>query len=85
MRRPAINEQPPSDAVVAWRTERLRSDGLADDLAAQIACDRSYDLHAVLDLVDRGCPAELAVLILAPSTTSAHRADPKPHGPRRSR
>jgi hypothetical protein len=56
MRRPAINEQPPSDAVVAWRSERLRSAGLADDLAAQIACDRSSDLHAVLDLVKSRLP-----------------------------
>jgi Patatin-like phospholipase len=68
-RRPAINENPTADAVMAWRTERLRTAGLPDDLAPRalrIACDRSYDLHALLELVDRGCPAGLAVRILAP-------------------
>jgi hypothetical protein len=65
-RRPAINENPTADAVMAWRTERLRTAGLPDDLAPRIACDRSYDLHALLELVDRGCLAGLAVRILAP-------------------
>ena len=65
-RNPAINTQPPSEVVAGWRTERLRSAGLQDDLVRRIARDRRYDLHSVLDLVDRGCPAELAIRILAP-------------------
>jgi hypothetical protein len=31
-----------------------------------LAQNRAIDVHAVLDLVDRGCPAELAARILAP-------------------
>ena len=54
------------EPVVAWRVRRLREAGLPAALAAQIAADCSYDLHALLELVDRGCPAELAVRILAP-------------------
>ena len=35
-------------------------------MAHEVAADGTYDLHALLMLVDRGCPAELAVRILAP-------------------
>jgi hypothetical protein len=54
------------DPVVAWRARRLREAGLEAGLATEIAAGCDYDLHALLDLVDRGCPAELAVRILAP-------------------
>jgi hypothetical protein len=45
---------------------RLREAGLGSVLAAEIAANCGYDLHALLELVDRGCPAKLAVRILAP-------------------
>lgn len=35
-------------------------------LAARLAPDPQYDLHALIELVERGCPPELAVRILAP-------------------
>jgi hypothetical protein len=35
-----------------------------------LANDRRFDLHAVLELVDRGCPPELAARILAPLNDS---------------
>jgi hypothetical protein len=54
------------EPVVAWRARRLREAGLGPVLAAEIAADCAYDLHALLELVDRGCPAELAVRIRAP-------------------
>jgi hypothetical protein len=62
----AINDNATPDPVVAWRTERLTEAGLPKQLARSVAADRAYDLHAVLELVDRGCPAELALRILAP-------------------
>jgi hypothetical protein len=52
--------------MVSWRSERLLAAGFPEELARRIACDPRYDLHAVLELVDRGCPAELAVRIVAP-------------------
>jgi hypothetical protein len=52
--------------LVGWRVERLRAAGLDDALARAIAADGRYDLHALLELVDRGCPAPLAARILAP-------------------
>ena len=62
----AINFGSAPDAVVAWRAERLSEAGLPRALARTIATDGDYDVHAVLELVDRGCPAQLAVRILAP-------------------
>ena len=49
-----------------WRTTRLEEAGFTPDLAASLAGDCAYDLHAVLGLVDRGCPPDLAARILAP-------------------
>jgi hypothetical protein len=53
-------------AVVAWRTARLREAGLEPALAERLAGDCGYDLHALIDLVERGCPPPLAARILAP-------------------
>jgi hypothetical protein len=55
-----------SVTVVTWRTERLIAAGLPAALAHSIAADCGYDLHALLSLVDYGCPAELAMRIIAP-------------------
>jgi hypothetical protein len=55
-----------TDAVVAWRTERLVAAGFDRELATALAGDRAFDLHALLELVDRGCPPPLAARILAP-------------------
>ena len=52
--------------VVAWRAERLRNAGCPAGLAGSMARDTRYDLHALLELTDRGCPAELAARIVAP-------------------
>jgi hypothetical protein len=65
VRRGAI-DGPEADAVVLWRTGRLKEAGFGAELAEALARDCAYDLHAVLGLVDRGCPPELAVRILAP-------------------
>jgi hypothetical protein len=54
------------DQVVRWRTSRLRHAGFSRQLAVAVANDRAYDVHAILELVDRGCPPELALRIVAP-------------------
>jgi hypothetical protein len=56
---PRANE----DALVhEWRGEKLRDLGLPHALAEQVA--DSVDWHDVAALVERGCPAELAVEIV---------------------
>ena len=54
------------DQVFRWRREQLVGSGFAPALAARVAENTDYDLHALIELVERGCPPELAVRILAP-------------------
>jgi hypothetical protein len=65
-RQPTWSPRPEPDHVAVWRERRLRKAGFGRGLAESVALDSSYDLHAILELVDRGCPAELAARILAP-------------------
>ena len=54
------------EQVVAWRREQLAEAGFSLPLAARVATDPRYDLHALIELVELGCDPELAVRILAP-------------------
>jgi hypothetical protein len=56
----------PRTDVEAWRLRRLVDAGFALPLALQLAATPGVDLHALLALVDRGCPPELAARILSP-------------------
>jgi hypothetical protein len=53
-------------AIAPWRARRLQRAGFPAALADQLARDPRTDLHALLELVDRGCRPELAARILAP-------------------
>ena len=53
-------------AHVDWRRSQLVRSGVPECLAARIARDGRYDLHALIELVERGCPPSLALRILAP-------------------
>ena len=55
-----------AEDVSAWRTERLEQAGFQHELADELAQRCGYDLHALIELVERDCPPELAVRILAP-------------------
>ena len=52
--------------MVGRRTERLLAAGFERELAGRLAADGGVDLHALLELVDRGCPPQLAARIIAP-------------------
>jgi hypothetical protein len=64
--------EPDLVGVVAWRRRRLERAGFDPQLADTLASDRRRDLHALLELVDRGCPPPLAARILAPLDQEAH-------------
>jgi hypothetical protein len=55
-----------SDEVVRWRREQLVASGFAAALATTVSENTRYDLHGLIELVERGCPPQLAVRILAP-------------------
>jgi hypothetical protein len=55
-----------TEDVSAWRTQRLEQAGFRHELADELSHRCGYDLHALIELVERGCPPELAVRILAP-------------------
>ena len=52
--------------LTGWRQERLVRAGFEEELALRIASHRGFDLHALIDLVERGCPPRVATRILAP-------------------
>jgi len=56
----------PSPGIVAWRRSQLLSAGFDAWTADAFARTESVDLHALIELVDRGCPPELAARIMAP-------------------
>jgi hypothetical protein len=58
---------PPVD-VITWRLCRLLEAGFSQELA-QLAATPAVDIHALLQLVDRGWPPELAARILSPVAT----------------
>jgi hypothetical protein len=52
--------------VVCWRCEQLTDSGFPLSVAARLAEEVRYDLHALIELVERGCPHHLAARIAAP-------------------
>jgi hypothetical protein len=56
----------PNHRYVDWRTQCLLCAGFDEREASRLGHDPAYDLHALLELVERGCPPSLAVRILAP-------------------
>jgi hypothetical protein len=66
LRRPTTGPLDATISVTQWRRRRLLAAGFSPELAARLAADCAFDLHAVLGLVDRGCPPVLAARILEP-------------------
>jgi hypothetical protein len=52
------------ELVEAWRAEQLEMAGYGAKGAAELAMRHDVDLHIAVDLVARGCPADLALQIL---------------------
>jgi hypothetical protein len=57
--------------VLAWRQAQLAEAGFPAPLAQALAGDARYDLHALIELVERGCAPELAARIFAPLEEAA--------------
>jgi hypothetical protein len=61
---PEAPTRTPSADVMRWRLHRLTEAGFEHELAKALAAEADVDLHAILDLVDRGCPHRLAARIM---------------------
>lgn len=61
-----FRERDAAAEVREWRRRRLLDAGFPSELAEAVSVDARYDLHALLQLVDRGCPPDLAVRIESP-------------------
>jgi hypothetical protein len=66
MQTEAQHEREEAAEVISWRRDQLVHAGFTLPEAVRLAEDPRYDLHALIELVERGCPPELAVRILAP-------------------
>jgi hypothetical protein len=53
-------------ALARWRQERLVAAGFDRALARRVAADGRFDVHALIELTEAGCPPHLACRILAP-------------------
>ena len=59
-----IEIQDETELIEAWRVEALERAGYGAHEAAEIAGRHDIDLHIATDLLEHGCPAELALRIL---------------------
>ena len=66
MRVETSTETRESAGIRSWRRDQLLASGFEPTLAAELAADARCDLHALIELVERGCPPSLAARILAP-------------------
>ena len=53
-----------TELIEAWRAEALERAGYGAVAAAEIAVRHDIDLHKATDLLEVGCPADLALRIL---------------------
>jgi hypothetical protein len=63
---PAVDEiiETETERVERWRAEELLRHGFDPSAAVELASRLDIDLHLATDLIDRGCPPELALRIL---------------------
>jgi hypothetical protein len=52
--------------LIGWRREMLQRNGFGVELSSGLATDPLIDLHALIELVEQGCPPTVAARILAP-------------------
>jgi hypothetical protein len=58
--------EPAGAGVARWRRQQLVLSGFPLPLAVTLARDPRYDLHRLIELVERGCAPTVAARILAP-------------------
>lgn len=64
--RSELAQEHEEQTVVSWRRDQLVHAGFPLPSAARLARDARYDLHALIELVERGCRPDLAMRIVSP-------------------
>jgi hypothetical protein len=59
-----LQERTEQDRIEEWRREELERAGYPSDAAGELAVRHDIDLHGAVELVERGCPPEIATRIL---------------------
>jgi hypothetical protein len=57
-------DQSEVERIERWRAEELERAGYEPRAAGRLAVRHDVDLHTAVDLLERGCPADLALKIL---------------------
>jgi hypothetical protein len=52
------------ERIERWRAEELERAGYEPRAAGRLAVRHDVDLHTAIDLLERGCPSDLALRIL---------------------
>ena len=52
------------ERIERWRAEMLERAGYAPADAAELAARHDVDLHVAIELIEKGCPADVALRIL---------------------
>ena len=59
-----VHELTERERIEEWRREELERAGYPSDAAGELAVRHDIDLHGAVELVERGCPPEIATRIL---------------------
>jgi hypothetical protein len=57
-------DQTEIERIERWRAEELERAGYEPRTAGRLAVRHDVDLHTAVELLERGCPADLALRIL---------------------
>jgi hypothetical protein len=60
----SLIEQSEIERIERWRAEELERAGYEPRAAGRLAMRHDVDLHAAVELLERGCPTDLALKIL---------------------
>jgi hypothetical protein len=60
----SLIDQTEIERIERWRAEELERAGYEPRAAGRLAVRHDVDLHTAVELIERGCPAELALRIL---------------------
>lgn len=60
----SLIEQSEIERIERWRAEELERAGYEPRAAGRLAVRHDVDLHTAVELLERGCPTDLALKIL---------------------